>query len=140
LVLFFLGAADQGNDTPTSIDERFGTWTNEKLAEFQKIVWDAHGYREYSRVSDQDPIVIGSSAIAFRWKDSEGNTWFKLFDTVIGGPYQGWKFDAILKVSNSGTAQELVYHRVYGEFDLKDVFPAIDPKDPNYCIYYRAEE
>ena len=124
----------------TPVDERFGTWTNEKSMEFQKIVWDAQGYREYFRVSDKEAVVVGASEIVSKWKDSEGNTWFKLFDTVVGGPYKGWKFYALLKVSKSGTVQELVYHRAYGEFDPKADFPAIDPKDRNYNIYYRTEE
>jgi hypothetical protein len=124
----------------TPIDERFGTWSNEKPMVFQKIVWDAQGYREYYGVFDKEAVVVGAWEIVSKWKDSEGNTWFKLFDTVIGGPFQGMKFNAILKVSKSGTVQELVYHHVYGKFDPQADFPAIDPKDSNYCIYYRTEE
>ncbi len=139
ILLCFL-VAGQAFSAPTSVDERFGTWSNEKPMEFQKIVWEAQGYREYFRVSDKEAVVVGASEIVSKWKDLEGNTWYKLFDTVIAGQFKGMKFNAILKVSKSGTVQELVYHQVYGEFDPHSDFPTIDPKDSHYCIYYRTKE
>lgn len=122
LALLLPGIAALGNASPSRIDERFGTWTTNDEVEFQKVVWDIHGYRKYRHLSDQRPFVEGTSQIAARWKDAEGNTWFKLFDTVIKGPYEGMRFETVLKVSKSGSQQELVYHPV-DEFDFREGFP-----------------
>jgi len=137
-VMLFLGAAGPGNAEPESRDEHLGTWTTNREAEFQKVVWDARGFRQYTRASDNVPLVEGASKVIARWKDAEGNTWFRLLDTVTRGPFRGMVFRVVQEVSRSGREQELVSHLASEPFDPREDFPVMDPFDVDYARYDRA--
>jgi len=73
-------------------------------------------------------------------EDSEGNIWYKTFDTgTAGGAYAGYKWQALQKFSKLGTVREFEV-KVVGEFDPNSYPTKIDPKDSSYKIYYRAEK
>ncbi len=64
----------------------------------------------------------------------------KSFGTITTGPYKGYKWKAINKLSKSATFQESVVVVGSGDFDSFDYPAMVDPKDSSYKTYYRAGE
>ena len=143
LLPILLGDWNPGHYAPKPDEESFGTWINDKsfnLGGFQKLVDTADGWKQYANISDSVPWQEGTDGqIDSKWTDSEGNIWYKAFGTITGRHVNGAKFQSLIKLSKSGTVREEV-GRSPREFDSSQYPTSIDPNDPSYCIYYRAEK
>ena len=80
----------------------------------------------YTRESDEQPEGRKSFRIEKKWKDDEGNIWYKIESLAIMEYYELWK------ISNSGDTFEFVFTR-------QNYPDEIDPNHVNYRIYYRQE-
>jgi hypothetical protein len=124
-------------------EELFGTWVNEKNAadvfNGQKVVVAADGMKVYCKVSDPAPRMIVSWEITGKWKDSEGNVWYKTLGTSTGGIYQGAKWQSLEKISRSGTVWERATICIeVGRFDPAFYPKTLDQKGVYHRILYRS--
>lgn len=140
-----VGGWAQEDVIPKGDEELYGTWVNEKnnadVFHGQKVVVTAAGMDIYSKASDPAPGMVVSWDITSKWTDSEGNVWYKTYGTSIGGVYKGANWQALEKISGSGT----VWERAANYLDLGRFNPAFYPKtvDPNgasYRVLYRTEK
>lgn len=145
LSVFLLGGCASGKYVPKASEELYGTWTSEQAVNDyshpQKAVVTADGYKHYIKVSDSVPSEEGTEQINSKWTDTEGSIWYKTFGAATTGQYKGYKYQALVKLSKSGTVQESVFIAIgFEEFDPKKYPTKIDPTDSTYKIQYRAKE
>jgi hypothetical protein len=120
---------------PKPNEEIYGTWVNKDysgavLGHHQKFVSHFWGYwGAYNQVTDKAPTWYGTFILVDKWKDSEGNIWYKEYDQNGWSKYGDFSLD---KISKNGTIIESVYNSYMWpkEADL-------NPDNPNYRIYYR---
>jgi hypothetical protein len=122
----------------TKRDYRFvsGTWINEEYNSSWKhaklIMYPDGKINRYNRTSDSGIYESGSYIIVDKWKDSEGNRWYKMHiwsGEVVEGHPAYYELD---KLSDSGKVWEWVL--------LGEEFPAeMDENHLWYHIYYRQE-
>jgi hypothetical protein len=138
LVLLMLGSCAPAKYVPKANEELYGTWINEKAAR-QKMVVTSDGWKQYLLLSDPTPVSAGTEEIISKWKDSEGNVWYKTIILHTEGVVMGNHYTLLNKLSKSATVWESVWSYVDNQ-DLKNpTYPNnIDPQNPNYGIYYRA--
>ena len=92
LTLVVLAGCGPGKYVAKPNEEIYGTWANEK-ARPQKVVVDQTGSKWYEHSSDPDPYyVFGAAEVESKWKDAEGNIWYKRFSEMTVGIVKGWKF------------------------------------------------
>ena len=125
------------------LKKSYGTWANEKnLADVfhgQKVIVTAEGMKIYCKISDPDPRMTVSWEITGKWKDSEGNIWYKTREISTGGIYQGAKWQSLLKISKSGTVWERATILLEtGSFNPAFYPKLIDPKAVYYRVLYRT--
>jgi hypothetical protein len=142
LALLFVGCVP-GKYVAKENEELYGTWTNDTYFEFQEIVYFANNCNWYQRVGNPAPTIEGSLEITSKWKDAEGNIWYKYVDTNVGGIWgnKGVQHVSLAKLSNDATVLELVYTLPMNEQETKvPVYPtSLDPKRYNYYgLYHRA--
>ena len=110
----------------------YGTWVNGKM-DPAKIVLNPDGsFEDFKHASDENPFRTGNQEMINKWTDSEDNVYYETYDTL---PY-GMIMHSLWKVSGSGTVLEMVGRAAV--VDPKYSPREIDPKDPNYFIFYRA--
>ena len=136
--------------TPKAGEEMYGTWTNDKTANYfhiQKKVIGPDGTKEFREVSDTVVYFEEEQHIFAKWTDSEGNIWYKIFGEVKTGSFKGAKWQELEKLSESATVCEYVYILV-SEFDPANYPTRIGPFDSadsdyyrfHYLIFYRSNE
>jgi len=122
----------------TKRDYRFvsGTWINEEynLHLFNARVVMHHDGKldRYNRTSDTGIKENGFYTIIDKWKDSEGNIWYKMYvwqGEVVEGHPSMYELD---KFSDTGKVWE--WNAFRGDFPTE-----IDKNHPYYHIYYRQE-
>jgi len=120
-------------------EEIYRTWTNEKISA-QKFVIGPDGGKAYLKLTDTTPFFETGGEIVSKWTDSEGNVWYKVLGIRTKGSYSGVRFKELDKVSKSGSVLESMWPAPTSDKEMKNPrYPArIDPKDPNYAIYYKA--
>ena len=143
LAMIQIGGWAQEAVVPKGAEELFGTWANEKnLADVfhgQKVIVSADGMKIFCKVSDPDPRMIVTWEITGKWKDSEGNVWYKTLGTSTGGIYQGAKWQSLEKISKSGTVWERASILLEtGRFNPAFYPKTIDPKGVYYRVLYRT--
>ena len=145
MILITLGSCRQGKYVEKSNEEIYGTWTNETYIGVspgsyykpQKVVIAPGTYSDYQMITDTSQVASGKQEILSKWKDSEGNIWYKIQGSGSAGS-NTYKFQSLHKLSKSATVRELVGVVVdeYGP----DSFPKkIDSQDSDYRIYYRSK-
>jgi hypothetical protein len=123
-------------------EEIYGTWINPAPPNgMQKTTTLPNGWENYYLILDATPCEKGTQEITSKWKDAEGNTWFKTTATITASPAlpKGQKVQTLQKVDKSGRVREWVAVLVT-EFD-----PTRYPKSigadqgPSgfYALYYR---
>jgi len=102
-------------------EELYGTWVNDGI-KFQKMVVSVGGTKVYLDLADAKPILESQDQIIAKWKDTEGNIWYKTYASWIAGQLKGTKTQYLWKISSGGSQIDLA-----GEF-VKDFneknFPA----------------
>ena len=136
-VLIFIGNYASGDDNYilTENEEIYGTWVNPDYPKSnvetwfpQKIIIKPGGlYEYYSSRFDLVPGSISAFTFTAKWKDSEGNVWYRMI----------WKWKSegnpryeIGMINNSGQTWEFI--NSYDDYPTE-----IDPNNPEYHIYYR---
>jgi hypothetical protein len=129
----------QGKYIPKATEEMYGTWINKHGAPTKSVSF-AGGFKNYVVVAGADRIFNeGTEEIESKWKDAEGNLWYKSYGTITSGTWAGMKFQTLLRISKSGTVREWVNSLVI-DFDPKSYPPKIDSEDPDYKIFTRASD
>ena len=111
-------------------DELYGTWVNMDYKwgrPPQKLIFKSDGtFESFVNADSKAPTLQGTNLIEKKWKDSEGNVWFK---NKWSGNWGESAYE-LAKISNSGNTYEYVFSN--------DEYPKeIDPKHENYRIYTR---
>jgi hypothetical protein len=127
-------------------EELYGTWTNETYSGVisegaytpQKSVTAPGTYSDYRLLTDHGPGFTGKEEATSKWKDSEGNIWYKINMSGSTGD-NTFKWQSLQKLSKAATVREFVTIEV-GAFGPTSYPTKVDPSDPNYRIYYRAKE
>ena len=121
---------------PVANEEIYGTWINEGIR-YQRLVIFAGGVKEYFSVADAEPDMETTTQISAKWKDADGNIWYKTFDTYTRGHLNGVKNQYLWKISN-GSQMELTGVSV-GEFNEKS-FPLTLKSNPmaDHRTYQRS--
>ena len=133
---------------PIANEEIYGTWTNlhpsAATPRFENIVCAPGGYEGYEPVTSTTAIQECRWQITSKWKDPQGNIWYKIFRKNIGGTFGNLGFSAaeLYRLSESATVLEKVQRAPSSDEEIKNpVYPTvIDPKDETYRIFYRAKE
>ena len=147
LALILLADCGPGKYVPTANEELYGTWTAEQgKAEFRKIEYAANRLALYYQPSTQQPSAVDSLVIAGKWKDSEGNIYYKGTSINTGegtqGSHKGEFLIWLVKLSNSGTVLERMFVMPTNDEQIKNpVYPTkMDPQNMFYGIYNRSKE
>ena len=121
-------------------EELYGTWTNSQhdpTWQVQKEVVSADGYKDYAKTIDTVPLQESTLHIDGKWTDSEGNIWYKLYGTLTSGPYAGYNWQTLEKLSKSGTVRE-TQRSTAAQYDPAWYPTELKPDDQFYSISYRA--
>ena len=89
-------------------------------------------------ISSRDPGFSGKEEVTSKWKDSEGNIWYKIQGSYSNGT-STVRFQGLHKLSKSASVCEFVTITV-PKYDPNTYPTKIDPQDKDYRIYYRAEK
>jgi len=114
----------------TDKEDIYSTWVNPdvKAGHSQKRTYKADSVVEwFVSANSAAPDYVGRYLIISKWKDSEGNIWYK---THAVDPH--YQYFSLIKISNSGDTLEIVE-------DLNDYPRKIDPNHVNYDIYSREQ-
>ena len=133
--MFCWPAVGPGKYVPKPNEELYGTWINESIR-YQKLVVFAGGFKEYLSVADAEQDWETTEQISAKWKDGDGNIWYKTFDLYTIGQLKGTKMQYLWKIS-SGSQIERRGEAVK-DFNEKS-FP-IDLRSDHltdYCIYQK---
>jgi hypothetical protein len=115
----------------------YGTWTS-KTASYHKLVmlpnltWELFTYE-----SDALPANKGVYQIIDKWRDSEGNTWYKEVVTFTVGQGAGEKLQELDKIDKEGRVWQYDFNNM-SRYDPANFPKQIDPKAYNYVIRQRA--
>ena len=146
LASVLLGGCGSGKYVETPNEELYGTWTNESYSGLisekdytpQKTVTARGTYSDYRMLTDHGPGFMGKEEVTSKWKDSEGNIWYKINMSGSTGD-STFKWQSLQKLSKSATVREFATIQV-GAFSPTNFPTKVDPGNPNYRIYYRAKE
>jgi hypothetical protein len=141
-----LGGCKPGKYVEKPTEELYGTWTNESYSGVisegtytpQKTVTAPGTYSDYRVVTDSGPGFMGKEEVTSKWKDSEGNIWYKINMSGSTGDYT-FKWQSLQKLSKAATVREFVVVDVVA-FSPASYPTKVEPNAPNYRIYYRAKE
>ena len=135
LVIFILiGNYAIGKDeyVPTENEEIYGTWVNPNYGWIrfpQKIIIKPGGIYEYCLSKSDLAGSICTYTLTDKWIDSEGNVWYRWIWQWKGVGETRYELH---KISNSGLTWEWEYINSFDDYPTE-----IDPKHPEYHIYYR---
>jgi hypothetical protein len=142
LFLIPFAAKAQEKYVPTANEEFYGVWMCRENPDYnhpQKSVITADGYKSFLHTPDTASQEEGTMVIDSKWTDSGGNIWYKILGTVTTGQWKGYNFQALEKLTNSGTIKESVFQPIGlgTKFSPKYYPLTIDPSKPTYEIRYR---
>ena len=108
-----LGACGPGKYVEKPIEELYGTLTNESYSRVisegaytpQKGVTAPGTYSDYRLLTDHRPGFMGKEEVTSRWKDSEGNIWYKINMSGSTGD-NTFKWQSLQKLSKAATVRE----------------------------------
>ncbi len=105
---------------------------------WQEEVLTPNRYEQYYRTSSRAPSSWSTLSIDSKWTDSEGNIWYRCYQTFKGGCSKGMEIQVLRKLNKSATVLESVFSVVIAGFDPRNYPAKIDPKEPTYNIFARA--
>ena len=121
---------------PTADEEIWGTWVNPEHSGGpfypQKVVNHYWGSIDiYMKATDPAPMFKGAHTLVEKWKDRDGNIWYKLYWRDSSGPALYFEID---RISKDGRVFEFC-------FDMSDFPTEQDLKSKNprktYRVFYR---
>jgi hypothetical protein len=118
---------------PSYDEEIWGTWVNTAHSGGpyfpQKVVNNYWGSIDiFMKATDPAPSFRGAHTLVEKWKDREGNIWYKLYWRDNGGPSIYYEID---RISNNGSTFEFCFDT--REFPMED-----DLKSKNLSKQYRV--
>lgn len=144
LCIITLGATAQDKYIPTPNEELYGTWTSKQYDptwQQQKSVVTADGEKRYAKATDAVPLEESTLHIDAKWTDSDGNIRYKVYGVVTSGPFTGYNWQALERISKSGTVRETQLSTA-AQYD-PEWYPTDLKPDDTYSFYkirYRAQE
>ena len=133
------GANAQDKYVPKPNEELYGTWTNSEndpTWQMQKEIVSADGYKDYAKTIDTVPFQESTLHMDSKWTDSEGNIWYKVYGILTSGPYAGYNWQTLVKLSKSGTVRES-QRSTAAQYDPEWYPTELKPGDTFYSIHYR---
>ena len=120
---------------PKDVEPIYGTWVNKGYTGNQnweqKWVYYEWGYGEsYAKISDQKPTGKCFYILVEKWKDADGNVWYREFDQI---PNTSWRIYELNRISADGTVLEVMQ-------DLSGFPKKMDSKSSAYRIFHLLEE
>ena len=127
----------------------YGIWINTdyvrdyykgiKIGDYKIIQNPSGAWISYFRVDNTTPYCAGDRSVVEKWSDYEGNIWYKTMGTNLAGGLSGYRFgpftyNELHRVSSSGDVWEYVAKPAHLGWPTE-----IDPKNPEYRIYYRQK-
>jgi hypothetical protein len=149
LSLAVLGTPAGEKYVPRPDEKLYGTWANEQntyggYVSARKIVNAPDGsYKVYANVADEAPIEEGTGEIDSTGTDSEGNTWYRIYNTNLASSrqYPGTRSQSLIRVSKDGmTRDSVMVNLAHGDFEPRYFPTEIDTHSSTYVILYRVEE
>jgi hypothetical protein len=144
LCIVALGATSRDKYVPKPDEELYGTWTNKQYDpswQHQKSVVTAVGEKRYARATDTVPLEESTLHVDAKWIDTDGNIWYKVYGVVTFGPYTGYNWQALEKISKSGAVRETQLSTA-SQYD-PEWYPTELKPDDTYTFYkvrYRDQE
>lgn len=146
LISVLLGGCGPGKYVEKLNEELYGTWINESYSGViskgtytpQKTVAAPGTYSDYRMLTDHGPGFAGKEEVTSKWRDSEGNIWYKINMSSSNGD-NTYKWQSLQKISKAAAVREFVVVEVVN-FSPSSYPTTVEPSAPNYRIYYRAKE
>ena len=115
----------------------YGTFTNSQTIP-EKIVRAPGFFKQYSSLSDSDPVEEATEQIVKAWTDSEG-TWFQTYRTdTTENDYNGAKIQTLARINKGNTVLEQIETFV-SEFSPNNFPKKIDKtRGESYRIYKKV--
>jgi len=136
LVLFATGCGPK-RYTMKANEEIFGTWTSAQRSPHKLVMLADGTWEEYIYEADAAPTYKGNYQVIEKWKDAEGNVWYKEVVKVTFGTGAREITQELDKIDKSGRIWEFDFDYV-SQFDPSKFPKEIDPKSYNYGIYQRS--
>jgi hypothetical protein len=121
-------------------EQIFGTWTS-KTASYHKAVIHPDGTWEmFIYETDREPVYKGQYQLVAKWKDSQGNIWYKQLLQCTFGTGKGEKTQELDRIDSTGNVWEYDFNAYFDKVDPSNFPTTIDPKNYNYGIYQRSDD
>ena len=140
-VLIPLGMLAQQKYVPTPNEELYGTWVNTVDLMPQERIVTASGIRQFLHTTDTETQFDATLIIDSKWVDSEGRICYKTHGTETSGYFKGSNWQGLERVSKDGKVYESTWVSTgRNAFNPQNYPGKIDPKEPEYRLYYRTQE
>jgi hypothetical protein len=136
IILFAVGCAPRPYRM-SAHEEIFGTWTSTQRSPHKIVMLPNGTWEEYIYEKDVDPTYKGIYQIVEKWKDAEGNLWYKEIITLTFGTGKGEMTQELDKIDRSGDVWEFCFNYI-SKYDPHNFPKEINSKDYNYGIYKRS--
>ena len=143
--VLLLGSCASAKYVPTANEELYGTWTgNGRMFAYRihKVVYSENSEKTFEDAASPVASIETRFEITGKWKDSEGNVWYKCITTVTGGTLgdNGAEYVWLLKLSKAANVLERVFVAPSSDEEMKNpVYPStIDPTSDFYSMFSRA--
>lgn len=118
-------------------EEIYGTWTSTQRSPHKLVMLPDGTWEEYIYESDAAPTYKGTFQIIDKWKDAEGNVWYKEFVTLTFPAGTKEMTQELDKIDKSGRVWEFDFNYV-PKYEPGSFPKEINPKGNDYGIYQRS--
>ena len=143
--VLLLGSCASAKYVPQANEELYGTWIgNGRMFAYHihKVVYAENSEKTFEDAAGSVPSVETRLEITGKWKDADGNIWYKGVTTVTGGTLgdNGSVSVWLLKLSKSASVLERVFASPSSDEEIKNPVYAstIDPTSDNYSMFNRG--
>ena len=123
---------------PQSNDLIYGTWTSPRQNPQKLVMFPDGTWKSFTDVNDTIPSNGGNFRVTRKWKDAEGNMCY-YDDFTLQIDRKTCKAQELLKIHRGGKSGESIF-RIVERFDNRNYPEVLDPRGPNYVVFFRAEE
>jgi hypothetical protein len=118
-------------------EEIYGTWTSTQRSPHKLVMLSDGTWEEYIYESDAAPTYKGTYQIIDKWKDAEGNVWYKEFVKLTFPTGTKEMTQELDRIDRLGHVWEFDFDYV-SHYDPLNFPKEINPKGYNYGIYKRS--
>jgi class 3 adenylate cyclase len=120
---------------PTSSEELYGVWKNERNIE-KKAVFSDRGLKWYFGIDDVNPFADAFCQIAGKRTDPNGDVYYWMYGAWLSGPFSNSKFQVTVRISAMDTILEFAFRPV-DEYRVEYYPIKLDPRSDMYRLYFR---